>query len=87
MDEPTAIGTDGIKEWYWDDRTTQWYRDGKLHRDEDKPAVVWADGSKVWYREGNLHRDGDEPAIVWANGAKEWFRDGVKRISPKSKGN
>ena len=27
------------------DRTKIWYKDGELHRDNDKPAVVWSDGN------------------------------------------
>lgn len=38
-----------------------YYKDGKLHRDGDKPAVdLW--GHLEFYKEGNLHREGDNPA-------------------------
>lgn len=45
-----------------------WFQDGKLHRDEDEPAVVVEsshDGVCVreWWVRGRLHRDGDAPAV------------------------
>lgn len=61
---PTAIRADGSKEWY---------RDGKLHR-EDGPAIERANGDKEWYRNGRLHRE-DGPAIERADGSKLWYRD------------
>ena len=33
------------------------YKDGKLHRDGDKPAVIRADGSVSYYKDGKLHRN------------------------------
>ena len=38
------------------DEATYHYRDGKLHRDGDKPACIWADGTKEWYRDGERQR-------------------------------
>ena len=35
------------------DGTKEWYRDGKLHR-EDGPAVERSNGTKEWYRDGIL---------------------------------
>jgi len=53
-----------------------WYKNGKLHRDGDKPAVVYAHGDQCWYKNGELHRDGDKPAIVYVNGFKAWYKNG-----------
>lgn len=53
-----------------------WFQNGKLHRDDDLPAIVNANGSNQWYQNGKLHRDNDLPAIVWENGSNEWFRHG-----------
>ena len=64
------------------DITTDQYRDttyqfnGKLHRDEDQPAVIKANGSKYWYQDGKKHRDEDQPAVIKADGAKFWYKDG-----------
>ena len=64
--------------------TRFWYKDGKLHRAGDKPAVEWDDGTRYWYKDGKMHRAGDKPAIEYASGAREWYRNGVK-YTPKSK--
>jgi hypothetical protein len=29
-----------------------WYKDGKLHRAGDKPAIEYADGTRAWYKNG-----------------------------------
>jgi protein associated with RNAse G/E len=50
-----------------EDGTQKWYKNGKLHRDRDEPAVIKADGSRWWYKDGKYHRDGDEPAVIYAN--------------------
>jgi hypothetical protein len=66
------------------DGTRYWYKEGKLHRGGDKPAVKDADGYRAWYKDGKLHRDGDRPAVKYPNGTREWYKDGVK-YTPKSK--
>ena len=48
----------------------EFYKEGLLHREGDRPAVVWyrADGSVEWeqfWKEGQRHREGDRPAVVW----------------------
>jgi hypothetical protein len=53
--------------------TKKWYKDGKLHRENDLPAVVNANGDKWWYKDGELHRDNGIPAVVNANGDKAWY--------------
>ncbi len=40
-----------------------WFKDNKIHRDNDKPAIEYNDGSKYWYQNDMLHRDNDKPAI------------------------
>lgn len=47
---------------------------GKLHSENDAPAVIYADGTQWWYREGKIHRDGG-PAVRLANGVEEWWQD------------
>lgn len=50
---------------------TVYYKDGKLHRDGDLPAVVqvWKDGRTfhAYFKEDNLHRDGDLPGTIIFN--------------------
>ena len=54
-----------------------WYRNGRIHRDGDKPAIVGSDGGyKAWYKNGLLHRDNDKPAIEYANGDRLWYQNG-----------
>lgn len=53
----------------------EWYQNGKLHRDDDLPAVVENDGEKKkWYQNGVLHRD-SKPAVMCEVG-EEWWRNG-----------
>ena len=55
-DEPAIIYANGSK---------YWCKNGKPHRDGDKPAVIWANGgSKYWYKNGKLYRDGDKPVGI-----------------------
>jgi len=57
--------------------TLQWKDpEGRLHRDNDKPAAIYANGSKAWWQHGELHRDHDMPAGVYANGDKCWYQHG-----------
>jgi hypothetical protein len=49
---------------------------GKLHRNNDLPAVEFADGTKKWYVNGKLHRDNDLPAVEFADGNKCWCENG-----------
>jgi hypothetical protein len=56
----------------------EWYKDGKLHRAGDKPAIEYADGSRAWYKDGLRHRDGDLPAVEYASGYRAWYKDGLK---------
>ena len=49
-----------------------WYKNGKLHRDGDLPAIEWANGEKCWYKNGYRHRDNDLPALELIDGTKEW---------------
>jgi hypothetical protein len=66
------------------DGTREWYKEGKLNRGGNLPAIECADGTRYWYKEGELHRDGDKPAVKYPNGTREWYKDGVK-YTPKSK--
>ncbi len=55
-----------------------WYKNGKLHRNKDLPAVEYANGNKYWYKNGELHRDNDKPAVEGNNGYKFWYKGGLK---------
>jgi hypothetical protein len=60
-----------------DDGDIFWYKEGKLHRDDDKPAIMCNNNYKAWYKDGLLHRDGDQPAVLYGDGDKEWYRNGL----------
>jgi len=45
--------------------TKWWVKNGLLHRENDKPAVVWADGTKFYYQNGVPHRDGGKPTMEY----------------------
>jgi hypothetical protein len=51
-----------------------WYKNGKFHRDNDKPAKI-SSNETVWYNNGLIHRDGDEPALIWKD-YKIWYKNG-----------
>ena len=56
-----------------------WFSNGKLHRENDLPAIEWSNGTKWWYFNGKLHRENDLPAIEYPNEYKEWYFNGIKR--------
>jgi alpha-N-acetylglucosamine transferase len=56
-----TIDESGNKKWY--------NLDGKLHRDNDLPAIESANG-KYWFVNGKQHRLGGLAAIEYTNGAK-----------------
>jgi hypothetical protein len=57
-----------------EDRSQQiWYLNGKIHRDDDLPAVINSNGTQIWYQHGKTHRDGDQPAINQNNGTQHWL--------------
>ena len=36
--------------------TKVWWMNGKIHRDNNLPAIIYADGAKEWYQYGRRHR-------------------------------
>ena len=59
---------------YYDN--VSYLRNGKLHRDNDLPAVITEEGDQTWYKNGFKHRDNDLPAKINANGDKYWYQNG-----------
>ena len=54
-----------------------WYQEGKIHRENDKPAATFSDGTKIWYKEGKIHRENNQPAIIYEDGStKVWYKNG-----------
>jgi len=64
----------------------EYYKDGELHRDGDKPAYIdyYGSGSVYhkYYKDGEMYRDGDKPPVVkynkYGNVTHEgWYKDGA----------
>lgn len=53
-----------------------WYSNGKIHRDDDLPAIVFASGLQQWYKNGKLHRDNDKPAHIHPSGHIVYYKQG-----------
>ena len=55
------------------DGTKCWInKNGKFHRDNDKPAQIYKSGTKYWFKNGKFHRDNDKPALIYSDGSKYW---------------
>ena len=54
----------------------QWFYSGKLHRDNDLPAIVYKNGTQSWYKNGLAHRENDFPAFMFKSGTKYWYYQG-----------
>ena len=64
----------------WDDGTHSvvkkndekiWLKDGKIHRDDDKPAKIKFDEIS-WYKNNADYRENDKPAKIHIFGQREW---------------
>jgi outer membrane lipoprotein-sorting protein len=56
--------------------TMFWYKDGKYHRENDKPAVIYSNGDMSWLKNDKYHRENDKPAIIYNDGRLCWYIDG-----------
>jgi hypothetical protein len=56
--------------------TEIWFLNGKIHRDDNKPALS-TKNFKGYFKNGVEHRL-DGPAIEFTNGYKEWWINGRK---------
>lgn len=72
-DKPALVMFDGC---------CAWYKNGKLHRDSDLPAVTNAHGES-WFKNGILHREGNRPAIIFHNWYS-FFKNGIEYEDPVS---
>ena len=50
-----------------------WYKNNKLYRNCDLPAVEYKDGTKIWYKDDLCHRSNDLPAVEYNDGDKFWY--------------
>ena len=59
----------------------EWHYEDKLHRENDKPAIIYSDGTKYWCYNGRIHRENDKPAVITSKGKKEYYYYG-KQYDP-----
>lgn len=52
-----------------------WYKNGKLHRDGDLPAIEYSNGLGNYYKNGELHRI-NGPAVIDPNRTISWYKKG-----------
>jgi hypothetical protein len=62
------VGPDGVKSWHQHD---------KLHRDNDRPAMIDRYGDLHWYQHDVSHRE-NGPAIVLIEGNEYYYINGVE---------
>ena len=68
-ESPPEVTRSGRKIW----RDNQ----GRVHRDNDRPAIIDANGDQMWYNAGDLHRENDLPAITQqVDKYTVWYTDG-----------
>ena len=56
-----------------------YFKDYKLHRDNDLPAIIRANGTKMWYYEGKKHRENNLPAIIDGDSMEWYYEDKLHR--------
>ena len=56
----------------------KWFSMGKLHRNNDLPAVIYSYDEHRWYKMDLLHRENDLPAIVYKNLYYAWYLNNKK---------
>jgi hypothetical protein len=52
---------------------THWYKDQKLHREDDLPAILYSDGHRSWYKNNELYRINGQAPAIGADGIKIWY--------------
>ncbi len=63
--------------------TQYWYQCGRLHRDNNRPAVT-EDGAGInWCKNGMNHRT-DGPAVIFCTGEERWYIEGKRIKTPIS---
>ena len=65
----------------------RWHKHGRLHRENDLPAVISERGNKEWWQDGELFREGDKPVIVGGHVEDENIRPKVDYVRKNGKFN
>lgn len=58
----------------YEDGTKIWFKNGKRHRNNDKPALISLNKYE-WWKDGKLHRDNDLPAVISPD-QLIWYKNG-----------
>jgi len=71
-DEPAII---------WKNGTKYWYKDNKIHRDNNLPAVIWSNGNYEYYKNGERYWfiDGEEEYYD-INEVEEKFKNNIIKL-------
>ena len=77
MVNPLNIIPTGYKKVTRNNGTEEWLLNGKLHRENDQPAVINPNSYKEWWVNGELHRDDDRPAGIHPDGTQCWYQHGL----------
>ncbi len=48
-------------------RNKSWKIFDKLHREDDKPAVIYSNGQHEWRINNKRHRENDQPAVIYVD--------------------
>jgi hypothetical protein len=62
-----------------------YFKNKRLHRTDDKPAILRANGDVEWYIEGKRHRSGNKPALMTQYGTEAYYFNGVRQDEPIKK--
>jgi hypothetical protein len=54
----------------------EYYQHGKLHRDNDKPAIIGINRHISWCRESALNHYRDNPAAMLSTRDQYWYNNG-----------
>lgn len=57
-----------------------WFKNGKIHRRKDRPALERENGDKIWFQNNRRHRARNKPAIISANQDRFYFFKGKKYV-------
>ena len=68
-DEPAMIFTNS--------GTKYWYKDGLLHRDNHKPAIIWSSGTYKYYKNGKEYWFINNKEYYYMNTIKEKFKNNI----------
>ena len=50
--------------------------DGKIHNEEDKPAIIWNNGTVEFWTHGKRIDSKIKPAIIYPSGSKMFYTNG-----------